>query len=71
MMKTTMTVLTVQYIDGSEESFFNVHPDNHYADENGFVVIEFTEDYLPIVYIPIVHIRRFDTVEVSDPCGSI
>ena len=71
MRKHTATVLTVQYIDGFEESFYNVHPDNKYADENGLLVIEFYSDYLPIVYIPLMHIRRFDTIEMSDTCAKM
>lgn len=71
MRKHSITVLTVQYIDGTEEQFHDVHSDNKYANENGFLVIEFYGDDSPIVYIPIVHIRRFDTVELSDPCGRV
>mgnify|MGYP003346656657 CR=1 FL=1 len=58
------TNLTIQFLDGTLHTFTDVHPDNHYADENGFLVVEFHDACLPIVYIPIQHIRFFDTMIV-------
>jgi len=58
------TNLTILFTDGFTHTFTDVHPDNHYADENGFLVVEFHDACLPIVYIPIQHIRFFDTMIV-------
>lgn len=55
------TNLTILFTDGTTHTFYGVHPDSHYANENGFLVIEFDEAILPIVYVPIDGIRFFDT----------
>ena len=55
------TNLTILFTDGFTHTFYGVHPDNTYANENGFLVIELDEPLLPIVYVPIDNIRFFDT----------
>jgi len=55
------TNLTIRFMDDTIHTFYGVSTLNTYKNENGFLVIEFDEAMLPIVYIPIDHIRYFDT----------
>jgi len=67
----TYTNLTVTFIDGKTLTLVDVHPNNKYANEGGFVVVEHYCDEVPTVYIPISQIRYFDTQLVSDPYGKV
>jgi len=68
---TNYIALTITFIDGDTLTLVDVHPDNYYANEGGFLVVEHNCDSLPIVYIPIDQIRYFHTQVVSDPCGML
>lgn len=55
------TDLILNYTDGSQMYFSNVHPDNRFATENGNLSFE-DADGEKIHYIPAINIRNFYTV---------